>query len=207
MRRHFIEQPVVLDRRDLRRPPHLRVAVRIRLVVDAHRDRRVAPQMQRLQRLRARPEPSMMERFGLLTFPNGRRGAAVIEGELVIHHAITSYWGVDGPARDRFFAFQKETGELVWSSTPGTPPKDSSFSSPVIASTGSKRVLYCGTGCGNLVALNVLTGDPLWRYHFSYGGVNASVLLHGGDKLIAIHGKENIDTSEVGRMAAIRIGV
>ena len=149
---------------------------------------------------------SMMERFGLLTFPNGRRGAAVIEGELVIHHAITSYWGVDGPARDRFFAFQKETGELVWSSTPGTPPKDSSFSSPVIASTGGKRVLYCGTGCGNVVALNVLTGDPLWRYHFSYGGVNASVLLHGGDKLIAIHGKENIDTSEVGRMAAIRIG-
>ena len=52
---------------------------------------------------------SMMERFGLLTFPNGRRGAAVIEGELVIHHAITSYWGVDGPARDRFFAFQKKT--------------------------------------------------------------------------------------------------
>ena len=149
---------------------------------------------------------SMMERFGLLTFPNGRRGAAVIEGELVIHHAITSYWGAQGPARDRFFAFDKLTGELIWSSTPGTPPKDSSFSSPVIATTGGKRVLYSGTGCGNLVAINALTGDPLWRYHFSYGGVNASVLLHGGDKLIAIHGKENLDTSEVGRMAAIRIG-
>ncbi|MCS1407336.1 MAG: Outer membrane protein assembly factor BamB [Verrucomicrobia subdivision 3 bacterium] len=149
---------------------------------------------------------SMMERFGLLTFPNGRRGAAVIEGELVIHHCITSYWGVDGPARDRFFAFRKKTGELVWSSTPGTPPKDSSFSSPVIASVNDKRVLYCGTGCGNLVAINVLTGDPLWRYHFSHGGVNSSVLLHSNNKLIAIHGKENIDTTEVGRMAAIKIG-
>ncbi len=149
---------------------------------------------------------SMMERFGLLTFPNGRRGAAVIEGELVIHHAITSYWGADGPARDRFFAFQKKTGKLVWSATPGTPPKDSSFSSPVIASIRGKRVLYCGTGCGNLVAINALTGDPLWRYHFSYGGVNASVLLHAKNKLIAIHGKENLDTSEVGRIAAIRIG-
>ena len=149
---------------------------------------------------------SMMERFGLLTFPNGRRGAAVIEGGLVIHHAITSYWGADGPARDRFFAFDKRTGDPVWSSTPGTPPKDSSFSSPVIADMNGKRVLYCGTGCGNLVAINALTGDPLWRFHFSYGGVNASVLLHDDDKLIAIHGKENIDTSEVGRMAAIRIG-
>ncbi len=149
---------------------------------------------------------SMMERFGLLTFPNGRRGAAVIEGDLVIHHCITSYWGADGPARDRFFAFKKKTGELVWSSTPGTPPKDSSFSSPVIASLNGKRVLYAGTGCGNLVAINALTGDPLWRYHFSFGGVNSSVLLHDNNKLIAIHGKENIDTTEVGRMAAIRIG-
>ena len=149
---------------------------------------------------------SMMERFGLLTFPNGRRGAAVIEGDLVIHHCITSYWGADGPARDRFFAFKKKTGELVWSSTPGTPPKDSSFSSPVIASINGKRVLYAGTGCGNLVGINALTGDPLWRYHFSYGGVNSSILLHNNDKLIAIHGKENIDTTEVGRMAAIKIG-
>ncbi len=149
---------------------------------------------------------SMMERFGLLTFPNGRRGAAVIEGGLVIHHAITSYWGAQGPARDRFYAFDKLTGDLVWSATPGTPPKDSSFSSPVVADSGGRRVLYCGTGCGNLVAIDARTGDNLWRYHFSYGGVNASVLLHGGDKLIAIHGKENLDSSEVGRMAAIRIG-
>ena len=149
---------------------------------------------------------SMMERFGMLTFPNGRRGAAIIDGDLVIHHCITSYWGADGPARDRFFAFNKHDGQLVWSSTPGTPPKDSSFSSPVLGYYNNKRVLYAGTGCGNLVAINARNGDPLWRYHFSYGGVNSSLLLHNNDKVIAIHGKENLDSSEVGRMAAIKIG-
>ena len=135
----------------------------------------------------------MMERFGMLTFPNGRRGAAIIDGDLVIHHCITSYWGADGPARDRFFAFNKHDGQLVWSSTPGTPPKDSSFSSPVLGYYNNKRVLYAGTGCGNLVAINARNGDPLWRYYLSYGGVNSSLLLHNNDKVIAIHG-ENLDS-------------
>lgn len=148
---------------------------------------------------------SMMERFGMLTFPNGRRGAAVIEGDLVIHHCITSYWGSDGPARDRFYAFNKRTGDIVWSSTPGIGPKDSSFSSPVLAWANGKRVFYAGTGCGNLVCVNALTGQPLWRFHMSYGGVNATPVLFK-DRVIAIHGKENVDGSEVGRMVAIRVG-
>lgn len=151
-------------------------------------------------------EHSMMERFGRLTFPNGRTGAPVIDQDLVIIRGITSYWGADGPARDRFYAFDKLSGELVWSSTPGVAPKDSSFSTPVFGWANGKRVFYAGTGCGNVVCVNARTGDPVWRFQFSYGGVNSSVLLHDNNKIIAIHGKENIDSSEVGRMAAIRIG-
>jgi len=150
-------------------------------------------------------EISMMERFGMLTFPNGRRGAAIVDNDLVIHHCITSYWGADGPARDRFFAFDKGTGELIWSSTPGTPPKDSSFSSPVLDWENGRRVLYAGTGCGNLVCVDVRTGKPVWRYHMSFGGVNSSPLVLE-DRVIAIHGKENVDTSDVGRMVAVKRG-
>jgi len=36
----------------------------------------------------------------------------------VITRAVTAYWGADGPARDRFFAFDKKTGDLVWASSP-----------------------------------------------------------------------------------------
>lgn len=148
---------------------------------------------------------SLMERFGRLTFPNGRTGAPSVDNDRVILHCITSYWGADGPARDRFYAFDKRTGELVWSATPGVTPQDSSFSSPVFGWNNGRRVLYAGTGCGNVVAIDSRTGDPLWRYRISLGGVNSSVILMD-DRVIAIQGKESVDSSEIGRMVAVKLG-
>ena len=149
-------------------------------------------------------EYSLMERFGRLTFPNGRTGAAVIDGDLVIVRGVTSYWGAQGPARDRFYAFNKKTGAAVWASTPGVAPKDSSFSTPVLANVGGRRVFYAGTGDGNVVCVDVRTGQPLWRFQLSHGGVNASVVVQD-NILVAIHGKENIDSSGEGRMVGIRL--
>jgi len=149
-------------------------------------------------------EHSMMERFGRLTFPNGRTGAAVIEGNLVIMHCITSYWGAQGPALDRFYAFDKTDGGLVWVSEPGIQPKDSSFSTPVVETRNGLRVMYVGTGCGNLVCVNVLTGKPLWRYQMTVGGVNSSPVIYK-DTLICPHGTENLDSSDEGRMIAVKI--
>ena len=149
-------------------------------------------------------EHSMMERFGRLTFPNGRTGAPIIEGDLVIMHCITSYWGKQGPARDRFYAFDKSNGDLVWVSEPGIGPKDSSFSTPIVETRHGMRVFYAGTGCGNIVCVNILNGKPLWRFRMSYGGVNSSPVIYK-DTIICPHGKENLDTTEEGRMVAIRI--
>ena len=59
-------------------------------------------------------ERSLMEEFAKLTFPNGRTGGPCVDEGLVILHAITANWGTNGPARDRFYAFDKMTGELVW---------------------------------------------------------------------------------------------
>jgi outer membrane protein assembly factor BamB len=148
---------------------------------------------------------SMMDEYGRLTFPNGRTGAPIIDDDLVIIHSITSNWGADGPARDRFYAFDKKSGQVVWSSTPGAQPQDSSFSTPVTAWQNGKRVLYCGTGCGNIICLNARTGDPLWRYQSAKGGFNPSVILHK-DKVIAIQNDENTDSSDSGRMTAVKVG-
>jgi outer membrane protein assembly factor BamB len=147
---------------------------------------------------------SMMERFGRLTFPNGRTGAPIVEGQLVIMHCITSYWGKQGPARDRFYAFDKKSGDIVWVSEPGIAPKDSSFSTPIVESRYGARVFYAGTGDGNLVCVNALNGKPLWRFHMSFGGVNSSPVIYK-DTVICPHGKENIDTTEEGRMVAIKM--
>ena len=148
---------------------------------------------------------SMPSEYGRLSFPNGRTGAPLIDGNLVIVHLITSSWGKQGPARDRFFAFDKETGTNIWSCTPGTGPKDSSFSMPVVGEANGRRVLYAGTGCGHVVCIDVRTGEPLWRFQMAVGGVNSAVLVREND-LIAIHGKENIDSSTIGRMVSLPLG-
>lgn len=152
-------------------------------------------------------EQSLMERFGRLTFPNSRAGAPVIDGDIVIFHAVTSYWGADGPASDRFLGFDKNTGELIWSSRPGVGGaflKDSSFSTPYFETRQGKRVFYVGTGCGNIVCINAKDGTPLWRFQATIGGVNASLVVIG-DILYGIHGTENMDTTDTGRAFAIRI--
>jgi hypothetical protein len=148
---------------------------------------------------------SMMEEFGRLTFPNGRTGALVVEDDLVITDGITANWGSDGPARNRFYAFDKRTGELVWYSTPGIEPIDSTFATPVYANLGNQRVFYQGTGCGFVVCVNARTGEPVWRYRLSGAGVNADVILQGPGRLIAVHGKENIDSTSHGRMVSLKI--
>jgi outer membrane protein assembly factor BamB len=149
---------------------------------------------------------SMMEDFGRLTFPNSKVGCVVIEGDLVIVRGITANWGADGPAADRFYGFDKKTGELVWSCTPGTiPPTDSSFSTPYFETRAGQRVFYAATGCGNIVCINARNGKPLWRFKACKVGINASPVVHNGDKIICIHGDENVDTTERGRMVAVKL--
>jgi len=158
---------------------------------------------------------SLMEDYGRLTFPNGRTGVVTIDGNLAIVNIISSNWGSDGPARNRFYAFDKNTGQLVWSSTPGVGPpflSDSSFSTPYIENRRGYRVFYAGTGCGNLVCVNIRTGQPIWRYQMSKGGVNGSPVLYDNgtpdlqtdDLIIELHGVENIDDTGRGYMIAVR---
>ena len=149
-------------------------------------------------------EHSLMEDFGRLTFPNGRSGAPAVFEHLVIFHCVTANWGGDGPAADRFYAFDKLTGELVWASTPGIVPVDSSFALPVFGKLAGHDVFYAGTGCGHVVCIDANNGKPLWRFRLSQGGVNAQVLLLGDNKLVAVHGTENTDASTAGRMVCLK---
>ena len=144
---------------------------------------------------------SMMEVYGRLTFPNGRTASPLIETDLVITRGITANWGAHGPGGDRFYAFDKKTGELVWASAPGDRPTDNSFSLPVLAWLDGRRVFYASTGDGSIVCVNARTGDPLWRIPLFKAGINSSVLVHNNDKIIAIYGTPY----EPGQMVAMKI--
>lgn len=153
-------------------------------------------------------ERSMMEEFGRLTFPNARTASPVIDQDLVITRGVTSNWGAHGPAGDRFYAFDKKTGALVWTSAPGERPQDNTFSHMYLTWLEGKRVLISAGGDSTIVCINARTGDPIFRFPAAKagakGGINASVLRHK-DNLIVIHESENLDTSEVGRTASYKI--
>lgn len=144
---------------------------------------------------------SLMEAYGRLTFPNARTASPVIDRDLVVTRGITANWGAQGPAGDRFYAFDKKSGELVWSSSPGDRPKDNSFSHPLLGWLDGKRVMYSAAGDGSVVCLNARTGDALWRVPLFKAGINATVVIHNNDKLIAIFGTPY----EKGEMVALRI--
>jgi outer membrane protein assembly factor BamB len=144
---------------------------------------------------------SLMEEFGRLTFPNSRTASPVIEGDLVITRGITANWGAQGPAADRFYAFEKKSGGLVWASSPGDRPKDNSYSHPYLGWLGEKRVFYSATGDGGVVCVNARTGDPLWRVNLFKAGINATVLVHKNNKVIAVYGTPY----EPGQMVALKL--
>jgi outer membrane protein assembly factor BamB len=151
---------------------------------------------------------SMMEEYGRMTFPNARTASPIIDKELVITRGITSNWGAHGAAGDRFYAFDKKTGELVWTSAPGSRPQDNTFSHPLLTWHEGKRVLISAGGDSNIVALNARTGDPLFRFPAAKagakGGINAAVMRYN-DSLLVVHESENVDTSEVGRTASYKL--
>ena len=131
---------------------------------------------------------SLMEEFGRLTFPNARTASPLIDADLVITRGITANWGTQGPGADRFYAFDKNSGALVWASSPGAPPKDNSYSHPQLGWYRGRRVFFAATGDGSVVCVNARTGEPLWRVALFRAGINGTVLVHHDDKVIAIYG-------------------
>ena len=52
--------------------------------------------------------------------------------------------------------------------------------------------------------MNARTGEPIWRYPASAGGMNATVVLYK-DTVIGVHADENLDSSDAGRMTALKV--
>jgi outer membrane protein assembly factor BamB len=148
-------------------------------------------------------ERSLSEEVGLVTTHGGRTVSPVIEGDLVIVSGITTGWGNLSRAGHRFMAYDKLTGTQVWISSPGGRPFDTTYSPPVVADVeGSGRLLMAGGGDGTVHAIKVWTGEPVWKFNMSKRGVNTGVVLNG-NLAIVTHSEENLETNEMGLIAAL----
>ncbi len=147
-------------------------------------------------------ERSLGEDFGLLTTHGGRTVSPLVDGDLVIVSGVTFSWGAHHRGLHRWMAFDKRTGETVWTSAPGARPYDTTYAAPIIANVGGTRMLIQGASDGWVHAVKPQTGEPVWKIEVSKRGLNTGVVVRGNDAIIT-HSEENLDSNEMGMIAAL----
>jgi outer membrane protein assembly factor BamB len=148
-------------------------------------------------------ERSLPEEYGAITTHGGRTTSPVIEDDKIILNALIQNWGSDlGRPGNRYFAFDKRTGQTIWVSSPQARHYDTNYSTPIIATVGGSRLLIVGGTDGVFHALQVNTGRPAWSIEVSKRAILNSVLFRDNTVYLT-HGEENIDTTEMGMIAAI----
>lgn len=144
---------------------------------------------------------STSEEFGRITGYGGRVTSPIVDGDLAILGMTNSSWGDQTKPANRFVAFNKNTGEVVWWSE-ATPFKGTYYSAPVIATINGQRLLVCGGSDGSVFALQVRTGVPVWHYTISKSALNSSPVVSGNFVYIG-QGEENPDVAVQGRVVCL----
>ena len=145
------------------------------------------------------------EDFGRFSGYGGRTNTPVVDENRVIAHVISASWGTNVGGGDRWVAFDKKTGEILWVSEKGSRLKDlNTYSSPVIAEVDGRRQMIGGGADGYIYGLDARTGESLWKFHLSQRGLNSSPVVADG-VVFAAHSEENVDTGVMGRVTAFNI--
>ena len=145
---------------------------------------------------------SMPEEHGAVTTHGGRTTSPIIEGDLVILNALILAWGDLNRPGNRYFAFNKRTGETVWITSPQVRHYDTNYSMPIVVDQDGERLLIVGGTDGAFHAIRVHTGEPVWRFDVSKRAILNSPLYRDGVAYIT-HGEENLGTTEMGMVAAV----
>lgn len=148
---------------------------------------------------------SLTEEYGFVTTHGGRTVSPLIDGDLVIVNALNTGWGDLGRGGNRWFAFDKETGQTVWISSPQKKHYDTNMSQPTVTTVDGERLMIVGGTDGTIHALQVNTGVPVWSYEFSKRAILTAPLVHDG-LVFVTHSEENLDTNQMGMVAALNPG-
>ncbi len=147
-------------------------------------------------------ERSLTEEYNRVSGYGGRLMTPIVDGELVIVSFLNSTWGDQARGSHRIVAFDKRNGEVVWWSTPGGPPLDTTYAVPVVADINGTRMLIAGMADGTVAGIKVGTGEPVWSFKLSKRGLNVSPVVANNRVYIA-HSEENIDNTAMGRVVCI----
>lgn len=145
---------------------------------------------------------SLTEEYGRISGYGGRVHTPIIAGNLVVISFLNTAWGDQAIPRHRYYAFDKRSGELIWVSTPGGRPLDTTYSTPVVTEVNGQKLIIGGNADGGIYAMRQATGEMVWGFKLSKRGINTSVVVDG-TKVYATHSEENFDTTAMGRVVCI----
>lgn len=145
---------------------------------------------------------SLPEEYGAITTHGGRTTSPIIDGDRIILNTLLQGWGDLGRPGNRYFAFDKRTGQTIWVSSPQVRHYDTNYSSPILATIDGVRQLIVGGTDGAYYGLKVSTGERVWRLEVSKRAILNSALVRG-TTLFITHGEENMDTTVMGMVAAL----
>jgi outer membrane protein assembly factor BamB len=131
---------------------------------------------------------SLTEEDGRISGYGGRLTSPFVDEDLVVIGINNSSWGEYARGGNRFFAFDKKTGDVVWISSTGHRVLDSYQSSPAVAVVKGQRLIISGGGDGGVHAFKARTGEKVWSHLFAEGAVNPSPVVDGSRIYIA-HGE------------------
>lgn len=147
----------------------------------------------------------LFEDWGRFSGYGGRTNTPIVDENRVIAHVIGAPWGSHRGGGDRWVAFDKRTGEMLWVTEKGGVPKDlNTYATPVIAVIEGRRQLIGGGADGWVYGFDARTGESLWKFHLSQRGLNSSPVVDGNTVYIS-HSEENVDTGVMGRVVAIDV--
>jgi outer membrane protein assembly factor BamB len=145
---------------------------------------------------------SMTEEYGRITGYGGRIVGPAIDGDLVILGMLNASWGDLARGGNRWVAWNKRTGAVVWWASSPLPPKNTYSSTPVVGVIAGQRLVITGSGVGAVHAFKARTGELVWTYPLGTGAVNLSGIIDG-DLIYIGQGKENPDNNIQGRFVCL----
>ena len=121
------------------------------------------------------------EEMGRSSGYGGRTHTPFIDEDRLIMSVVGTGWGDQAALRQRYVAFDKRSGKVLWQATPNTIPVEdfNNQSNAAVAVIGGQRLVIGGGADGWIYALKSRTGELVWKYHFSSKSLNSPPTVVG----------------------------
>jgi outer membrane protein assembly factor BamB len=148
-------------------------------------------------------ESRLGEEMGRSSGYGGRTHTPFIDEDRLIMSVVGTGWGDQAALRQRYVAFDKRSGKVLWQATPNTVPVEdfNNQSNAAVAVIGGQRLVIGGGADGWIYALKSRTGELVWKYHLSSKSLNSPPTVVG-DTVYAAMSEEPVEGDFMGQVVA-----